>query len=193
MGKGRDKRQKAKGSTTAGHGAAKTEKKTQLNEEKKGRCDRDIAQSFEALDACDGPSVCPPAEMGCHFSAAWHQDPLCLCRTCKLQHCTAVQARCGHWRRGRHRCNTGGAGQGQEAICQRGCHNERCAASRAAHLLRVAAQRRSGAQHAVLQQLHRPQQLLLHACKPCVRVASTRMRFHACHDQQMFTRAQPCE
>jgi hypothetical protein len=37
MGKGRDKRKKAKGSSTAGHGAAKTEKKTQLNEEKKNR------------------------------------------------------------------------------------------------------------------------------------------------------------
>ena len=68
MGKGRDKRQKAKGSTTAGHGAAKTEKKTQLNEEKKGRCDQDIVQSLEAPDACNGLSVCPQAGMCCHVA-----------------------------------------------------------------------------------------------------------------------------
>ena len=37
MGKGRDKRKKAKGSTAAGHGAAKTEEKTHQNEEKKNR------------------------------------------------------------------------------------------------------------------------------------------------------------
>ena len=38
MGKGRDKRKKAKGpGATAGQGAAKTEKKTQANEDKKSR------------------------------------------------------------------------------------------------------------------------------------------------------------
>ena len=38
MGKGRDKRKKQKGSVAAGHGAAKTERKTAHNEAKKDRC-----------------------------------------------------------------------------------------------------------------------------------------------------------
>ena len=49
MGKGRDKRKKAKGSSTAGHGAAKTEQKTRKNEEKKLR--REAGDGEDDIDA----------------------------------------------------------------------------------------------------------------------------------------------
>ena len=52
MGKGRDKRRKKKGSTNAGLGAVKTQRKTAKNEEKtERRLDRRLERDEEDVDA----------------------------------------------------------------------------------------------------------------------------------------------
>lgn len=52
MGKGRDKRRKQKGSSTAGLGAVKTQRKTAKNEEKtERRLDRRLERDEEDIDA----------------------------------------------------------------------------------------------------------------------------------------------
>eukprot|EP00210_Caulerpa_lentillifera_P003021 g2884.t1 len=52
MGKGRDKRRKQKGSSAAGQGAAKTQRKTVQNEQKQERrIDRRLQEDEEDLDA----------------------------------------------------------------------------------------------------------------------------------------------